>query len=86
MFVRVCAVYSIYASVCVCECMRRCGMGPDGGRGGRGGRGWIIEVELRAVTTAGVQTEDGSLRLKTGVMTSSSTVPPKALHSLFGGE
>lgn len=51
------------------------------GAGGRlrlGNRGGVV-----VVSTAGVHIEDGSLRLEPGVMTSSSSVPPKALHSLL---
>lgn len=57
------------------------------------GWGWGEEGRVRlgnrggvgVVSTAGVHTEDGSLRLEPGVITSSSSVPPKALHSLLKG-
>lgn len=55
------------------------GMGLGGeGRVRLGNRGGVV-------TTACVHTEDGSLRLEAGVMTSSSSAPPKALHSVLKG-
>lgn len=57
---------------------------------GRGEMGWGLGKEKRVglgnrggVGVVGVHAEDGSLRLEPGVMTSSSSVLPRALHSLL---
>lgn len=64
-----------FCACCTCMCMR-----VEQGRTKEGELGNGGAVTL--LTTASVRTEDGSLRLEPGVMTTSSSVLPQALQSL----